>query len=361
MTKRNRWRKLVGEIVLGLVLTVGVLALLFKEGSGVYLLFDHAQGFSPPWYLKPVTAIGAFGGLLLVLAGYLASADLKSKHESYEEEQRVLRETPQQRKIRSYQENENYKFVDKLEFREVKISGETIDFLQATLLADDDVQDVDGITTRNGAIVYPDGHSTDLKVGTFFASKSWRRGDVRMLIGDDPTIGLPLEEALRTQPMRRMVSDAEYVVCFGLASNEEGDDAETNDALADARAFNLCRAVRNAELLDREAAQAIALSFGQSEVRSQDNDQAIRQRTAVIVAITDAWAELSGRDLAFAASKLTKPQGVTLSQYSRSNGGYTIVRDVLKGGYIDADPSKEPKKGSGIVIPGTQTFTPDSD
>lgn len=330
MQSKQRGRT-VGEIVL-LVTALGtVAALLFKEGAGALVLFDHEKDFTLDWRDWLAVLGAAFIGLAAFGIAFWNANALKTRHAEHLVALEEKRATPQQKTIKRYRD-QNYDFVANLDFQILSDEGATIENLQATLLALRETQDGDGYASVKAVIAYPDGHATDLEVGMLFDSMSWQKGSVTKL-GPDDSGGMDVADAFKAMRMSSIAHNADQVVCFGLASNDEGDDAVKNDALSDVRAFNLCRAIRNLDLIKRTDTDAVAVGFGQPQKISGATTESLLQRSAVVVAVSNLWNDLDDRHIALAVTALTAPQGIKLDKYARSNGAFSLIENVQKGPY----------------------------
>ncbi len=352
-----------GQLFWALIVIVPVAVLLLKQDSGFRLLFSSTPGFAATPLAWWGALLGLLGGLGILVCAYLASEALKAEHQTYVDQLSADAVSPLQKRINEYIARE-YVVVGDLQLPapDSATSGHDALPIKATLVVatKDEQENIANSWTKRGGIAYEDGRYTDFVVTVLFDKLSWRKLDNQTLqseYSDDP---IHIEQALSSSTIRTTAADAKYVVCFGLASHEEGSNAARNDQLAEQRSYNLCTAVKNLDLMKRTTAQAIGVSIGQANASTTDPDVATRQRAAVVIAVTETFLDLRAPDIAIAAANLIKVPNVNLTQYARFNKGYRLLEDVQKGEYVALDKKFDWQDfdGDPVIIPASPMLSP---
>jgi len=343
----------LGQIGWALVVIIPVAALLLRPDSGFRLLFRSTEGFPATPGAWWGSLLGLVIGVGLLVVGYLASEALKQEHQAYvdrlakERQAEIERKaeeamSPQQKRAREYI-SRDYKEVRDLVLSPSvdagRAAGQPGPPVTAKLFVatKDEANNPPNSWTKRGGIAYADGRHTDFVVTVMFDELSWRKLDNQKVESKFGGAPMPIDQVLSGSMIASTASDAKYVVCFGMASHEEGSNHAQNDRLAEQRAFNLCRAVKNLELMKRTTAKAIGISIGQAISETSNPDIALRQRAAVVVAVTETFLDLRAQDIAIAAGNLIEVRDVDLRQYERFERGYHIMQDVTKGKYVGLD------------------------
>lgn len=191
----------------------------------------------------------------------------------------------------------------------------------------------DNLWFRRGALLYDEGAVVDLKVAVLYGDECWQKNSVEHVAQKRRGRPVHIEKALNTPFLERSISYSHYAVCLGLASSESTKSQRLNEALAENRAANMCRAIANLEFKSPNMVRGVSL--GSAMTKFDDPETLKRQRAIVIIGV-DVIGELEMNDLIRASAQMITLDGVAIDDYSRSESGYSVVMNIGKGEYNGA-------------------------
>ncbi len=210
-----------------------------------------------------------------------------------------------------------------------------------------------GVWRRDGAVIYPSGDAVKIEIGVLYNTDSWSYNSEikvkRLRMG----ASVRIQTALKRPLMEQIIKGNHNLICVGLSSREnEGADGDRDIKLAVARGYNLGHAVKELGWMPGE--RIYPLWLGASVNPAEDEEQAILQRSALIIGVNSATPVLAN-DMLVAAMQLIDREIIDLNSYTRSpqnpgvsgvinsESGQLLAKDVI---LVAGRPSNIP-----IVLP----------
>lgn len=335
--------------IVGGLLIVVVLFFLVPLVGGAPQLFFGRDGYSPDPFIRVVFVGSLIGAGVLVGLYFASMMRMQSEFEVHSKNKIATRveavspipdrpetstQTERQFRISEY-ERRDFRKTKTMQFtRTGDASGPQIVLADLFIGPPPKTPEAANLWFQRAALVYEDGQVVDLKAAVLYGDEAWQALSDEHVAQKLRGRPVHIENAINRPLIQLNISQSHYAVCLGLASAQSTDPPNRNDELSDDRAVNLCRAVANLDFKKPE--DVIGLSIGVARTEQDDADLQARQRAVIILGVDVFGSDLHLRELIRAATEVIQLNGVVISDYTRSEYGYTVFRGIQKGEYVGA-------------------------
>lgn len=296
----------------------------FVDGMKPHLLVQSEDGFRP----KPTQSLFALGLWLSItcLVGlfWLNIRTVTDDHKLFAKSalsppvlDRSLEADPKQAVLAAYK---------LIKFEEVlRVPGDDGNEL-VVVAKSEPRQDQDLFWRRDGAIVYPDGTSTNFSLAVLASDDSWKFDDEILVQRKRMGRSISIDAALKRADVREVIELNDYVLTVGLASFSNKSAPDLNERKAHARAYNIGLAINKLKLKAADRIACYSLGYA---TKAATPSLEPRQRSVVIVGV-NASRDVIVSDILDVSSRLINIEGVDLRSYSKPPSQPVRLRRQIK-------------------------------